>query len=132
VRSIAGDLNDRDIPTVTGKKWSGAVLRQILVSGRISGRREYHGEIMTEQASWPAIISAEDSDQLRAQLATRAGTPRARARSYMLSGIFTCGAGLYGRRHSAACGTCASRPPACPGAAPSRSWPRPPSRSAGT
>jgi len=115
VRSIAGDLNDRDIPTVTGKKWSGAVLRQILVSGRISGRREYHGEIMTEQASWPAIISAEHSDQLRAQLATRAGTPRARARSYLLSGIFTCGAGLYGRRHSSGLRYVCVKAPGLPG-----------------
>jgi len=100
---VAGDLNDRGVPTVTGKKWSAAVLRQVLVSGRISGRREYHGQIMTGQASWPAIISAADSDQLRAQLARRAGTPRGRGRSYLMSGIFTCGTchvGLYGRPHT--------------------------------
>jgi site-specific DNA recombinase len=102
--SVAGDLNDRGVPTVTGTKWSAAVLRQILSSGRISGRREYHGEIMTDQPSWAAIITTAESDQLRAILARRPGTPRGRARSYLFSGIFTCGnchAGLYGKPHSA-------------------------------
>jgi hypothetical protein len=72
VRSIAGDLNDRVVPTVTGKQWSAAVLRQILASGRVSGRREYHGEIMTEQA-WAPIITPHESDQLRVLLAVRPG-----------------------------------------------------------
>jgi DNA invertase Pin-like site-specific DNA recombinase len=104
VRSVAGDLDDRAVPTVTGARWSTEALRQILVSGRISGRREYHGEIMTGQPSWSAIITVAESDQLRAHLARRPGTPRGRARSYLFSGIFTCGtcqAGLYGRPHSA-------------------------------
>lgn len=102
MRSVAGDLNDRQVATVTGKKWSVGVLKAILTSGRVSGRREYHGEIMTDTPTWDAIITPGESDQLRAQL-TRAGTPRGRARSYLMSGIFTCdlcGTGLSGRPHS--------------------------------
>jgi site-specific DNA recombinase len=101
MRSIAADLNDRAVPTVTGARWSGDALRQILCSGRISGRREYHGDIACDQ-SWPAIITPGQSDQLRILLARRAGTPRAKARRYLLSGILTCGKcgrGLYARPH---------------------------------
>lgn len=101
--SIAADLNDRAVPTVTGARWSGDALRQILTSGRISGRREYHGDI-THQQSWPAIISPDQSDQLRILLARRADTPRASARRYLLSGILVCskcGHGLYARAEPA-------------------------------
>jgi site-specific DNA recombinase len=98
-RSIAADLNARAVPTVTGRTWSTGVVRQILTSGRISGRREYHGDITHDQ-SWPPIITPEVSDQLRILLARRPGTPRASSRRYLLSGILTCGKcghGLYAR-----------------------------------
>ncbi|HUY49624.1 MAG TPA: recombinase family protein [Streptosporangiaceae bacterium] len=55
-RSIVRDLNDRAVPSATGKIWSALVLRQILVSGRISGRREHHGQIMNEE-SWAPVIT---------------------------------------------------------------------------
>jgi site-specific DNA recombinase len=100
-RSVAGDLNDRAVPSATGKKWSAAVLSQILASARVSGRREHYGEILHAE-SWAAIIPAGDSDQLRAQLARRPGTPRADSRRYLLSGILTCArceTGMYGRPH---------------------------------
>jgi site-specific DNA recombinase len=80
-------------------RWSGDAPRQILTSGRISGRREYHGDI-THGQSWPAIITPDQSDQLRILLARRAGTPRASVCHYLLSGILTCsrcGHGLYAR-----------------------------------
>jgi site-specific DNA recombinase len=98
VRSIAADLNQRAVPTVTGAAWSPLALRQILISGRISGRREYHGDIACDQ-SWPAVITPDQSDQLRILLARRPGT-RASSRRYLLSGILTCGRcgqGLYAR-----------------------------------
>jgi DNA invertase Pin-like site-specific DNA recombinase len=46
LRSVAFDFNDRAIPSATGKQWSPGALRAVLVSGRISGRREYHGQIV--------------------------------------------------------------------------------------
>jgi len=49
------------------------VLKQVLTSARISGRREYHEEIVHEN-SWPAIITPAVSDQLRALLTPTAGT----------------------------------------------------------
>jgi site-specific DNA recombinase len=101
VRSIARDLNQRAVPSATGGQWSALVVRQILTSGRISGRREYHGQI-THSESWPAIITPGQSDQLRVLLARRRGTTRASSRRYLLSGILTCavcGHGLYARGH---------------------------------
>jgi site-specific DNA recombinase len=52
----------------------------------------------------PAIITADHSDRLRALLSGRTGTPRDRARTYLLSGILrcaVCGKGLCGRNHAA-------------------------------
>jgi hypothetical protein len=99
VRSIAGDLNDRGILSATGGKWSGETLRKVLISARISGRREHYGQITPAQ-SWDAIIPPADSDQLRELLTRRKGRPRADSRRYLLSGILTCepcGSGLYGQ-----------------------------------
>ena len=98
--SIARDLNTRNIPTATGGPWQIPTLKAVLFSARISGRREYHGEIVHE-ASWPAIITPAVSDQLRALLTRPAAGP-ATARTYLLSGILrcaTCGKGLGGRPH---------------------------------
>jgi len=98
--SIARDLNARQVPTASGGRWMIPTLKAVLISARISGRREYHGEIMHEQ-SWPAIITPAVSDQLRALL-TRTRPVPATARTYLLSGILrcaNCGKGLGGRPH---------------------------------
>jgi DNA invertase Pin-like site-specific DNA recombinase len=103
LRSVARDLNERAIPSATGKQWSVPALRAILVSGRISGRREYHGQIVADP-SWPAIITVAQSDELRALFLGRPGTSRDRARTYLLSGILrcgTCGHSMCGRPHTA-------------------------------
>jgi Recombinase len=98
VKDLARELNDRAIPTVNGSQWSRQGLRLVLVSGRISGRREYkptdsyepgHRPLvgqLTATDAWPAIISPADSDRLRALLAdpNRAFPPR-RSYRYLLS-----------------------------------------------
>ncbi|HEV2370834.1 MAG TPA: recombinase family protein [Streptosporangiaceae bacterium] len=89
LRSIAADLNARGIPSAKGGQLQTLVLRGVLTSARVSGRREYHGEIVHEQ-SWPAIITTAESDELRALLAPKPTTPRTQARTYLLSGILTC------------------------------------------
>ena len=100
MRSICRDLNERAIPSARGGQWAVPVLKQVLASARISGRREYHGEIVHEN-SWPAIITPAVSDQLRALL-TRPSRTRPAARTYLYSGIlrcWKCGKGLAGRPH---------------------------------
>ena len=101
LRSVCRDLNDRAIPTTQGGQWQVPTLKAVLASARISGRREYHGDIVADNA-WPAIIPPADSDQLRALL-NRAGKPATTARTYLYSGILQCHQcrkGLGGRPHN--------------------------------
>ncbi len=104
--SVCKDLNARSIPTSAGGQWRIQTLRHLLVSARISGRREYRpgemyqpgrarpllGEIVADVADWPVIISPADSDRLRVMLANPARrTSPGNARKYLLSGILHCG-----------------------------------------
>jgi site-specific DNA recombinase len=102
--SVAADLNRRGLPTTTGKQWRAGTLRATLVSARISARREYHGEIIAD-AVWPAIISVEESDRLRALLARTDGKPRKQRSTYLYSRLLRCGrcgGPLWGRNHDRA------------------------------
>jgi DNA invertase Pin-like site-specific DNA recombinase len=143
---MAYDLNERGITTSTGKQWSRTALRTVLLSARISGRREYlpgdsyeyghkppTGEI-TATGCGPAIISEEDSDRLRALLAApgRDKNPSRRSYRYLLSGICCCGrcgSRMSGRPHNSGrpryiCFKDASRP-AAGGSPCSPIWLRP-------
>lgn len=90
VRSLCFDLNERGITTSTGGQWVPSVLRRLLMSARISGRREHRGEVVAV-AEWPAIISPADSDRLRSLLADPARRKNHRVRRYLLTGLLTCG-----------------------------------------
>lgn len=103
--SIARDFADRGITTPAGGKWQPRTLRRLLASARISGRREHSprrsgdngtrpllGEIVAD-AVWPAIITPEESDRLRALFSDpdRQRFSPATGRKYLLSGILRCG-----------------------------------------
>lgn len=90
VRSVCVDFNDRRVRTVTGKPWTPQVLTRLLKSGRISGRREHHGEIVAD-AEWDAIVSARDGDRLRAILLDPTRRKNGRAHRYLLAGMLRCG-----------------------------------------
>jgi DNA invertase Pin-like site-specific DNA recombinase len=111
--SVCRDFASRDISTPYGGRLTPTKLRRILASARISGRREHTprdtykgtrpllGEIVAT-AAWPAIISVEDSDRLRAILSRPDRRPAqpANGRTYLLSGLLRCalcGAGMTGR-----------------------------------
>jgi site-specific DNA recombinase len=122
VRSVAMDFDRRGIKTpdvvrngeITkpGQEWSISQLRRLLLSRRIAGRREHLGVDVAE-AEWTAIISAEDSDRLRAILVRpnlRGKGTGNRPTRYLLAGIAVCelcGARLVARpanrRRSYAC-----------------------------
>ena len=86
---------------INAGRWSSQVLRRILMSARISGRRELktvdgkrgiYGTITSEHAEWPGIISVADSDRLRAMLTAPERTHEAHPRKYLLSGgLLRCG-----------------------------------------
>ena len=84
IRSICRNLTARGVGTVKGGTWAPTVLRNLLLSARISGRRE-HGRrdpgtrsivaapITSETAECGAIITPEVSDRIREVLAIRLG-----------------------------------------------------------
>jgi site-specific DNA recombinase len=90
LRSLCFDLNERGVRTPTGGEWVPNVLKRMLRSGRISGRREHKGEIVAN-AEWPQIIGPAESDRLRAVLAEPTRRKNERVRSYLLAGLLVCG-----------------------------------------
>jgi site-specific DNA recombinase len=128
IRSICRDFTARSIGTVKGGAWAPTVLRNLLLSARISGRREHGrrdphtrsiiaGPITSDTSECDAIVSPETSDRLRELLSDpkrRLAQPWNR-RSYLLHGIARCG--LCGkplvarpRGGGARCYVCASGP----------------------
>jgi len=99
LRAICTDLNRRGIESATGKQWSPQTLRRLLMSGRISGQRERHGEIVAK-AEWPAIIKPAQTQQLRAKLGHPDRRTNRAARRYLLARLLRCshcGTQLYAR-----------------------------------
>ena len=128
IRAVCRDFTARGVGTVTGGLWAPTVLRNLLTSARISGRREHgrrHGRggatvlapITCVDAQWEAVISATDSDALRAQLTSpgRRKNGGLTAHSYLLRGLARCGRcgkGLVARPRAdrRRCYVCASGP----------------------
>jgi DNA invertase Pin-like site-specific DNA recombinase len=90
VRSICRDLDERGVQTVTGKPWKTQTLRRLLMSGRISGQREYHGELVAT-AEWPAIITPAETTRIRALLSDPDRRTNKSARRYLLVRLLRCG-----------------------------------------
>lgn len=93
VRGIARRWKDQGVPTVTGSMWTHNTVKRILLSGRIAGQREHHGQVSAD-AVWPAIISPAESARLRALLNSnyRPVTAPGNSRTYLLGGFLWCGA----------------------------------------
>jgi DNA invertase Pin-like site-specific DNA recombinase len=90
LRSICSDLNERGVRSATGKQWSSQTLRRLVMSGRISGQREHHGEIVSK-AEWEAIISPAETQRLRAKLGDPDRRTNRSARRYLLARLLRCG-----------------------------------------
>ena len=89
--SLVRWLNDNEIPTVTGQgRWYSSPLRQMLRSARISGQREYHGQIVAA-GQWPAIITAEQTAAVRRILDDPARKRERTPSRYLLTGLIRCG-----------------------------------------
>lgn len=100
LRSVAIDMNERGARTSGGKPWSPSMLKQVLRTARISGRRETWttksskgiGTIVAVDC-WEPIITPEQSDKLRAMFSdpARQSHTRSTRAKYLLSGILRCG-----------------------------------------
>jgi DNA invertase Pin-like site-specific DNA recombinase len=112
LRALTRDLNSRGVPTSTGGLWSAQTIRRMLCAGLLSGQREHQPRSRAEtrrdvvgpivaSGSWPAILSAEQTQVLRGILLdpARRLTPRT-PRKCLLTGVLRChgcGRGLAGR-----------------------------------
>lgn len=90
LRSIATDLNEAGIPTVTGSPWRGEVIRKILINPRVAGLRVHGGG---EHPSWsPEIIAPATWRALKVMLENpdRRLNPGGPARKYLGVGLLIC------------------------------------------
>jgi DNA invertase Pin-like site-specific DNA recombinase len=100
--AIATSWNARRIVTATGGAWRGKKIADLLRQPRIAGLRVHHGEVVGE-AVWPAIIDRATWERVVLVLASRARTPQAPPRRYLLgSDILRCGR-CGARMHSQPC-----------------------------
>lgn len=91
VSGIVRDLNAREVPSATGRKWNRRSLTVLMQQARLFGWREHHGEL-TAKGDWPAIIDERTGHQLRKLLTPRKGAGGTfTRRRYLLSGLLRCG-----------------------------------------
>lgn len=89
IRKIAGQLNEENIVTRRGGKWSMVSVRDLLRNRAYLGTYTRFG--VKVPGSHPALVSAEDFRRVQERLQTR--TPATRERSvvpYLLSGMAYC------------------------------------------
>lgn len=90
LHGICVDLEARGVVGTQGHAWRSNLLKRLLTGPSIAGVREGDGK--RYPGTWPAIISTDDSDRLRAMLIRRPGAPRrSPARRYLMTGLMRCG-----------------------------------------
>jgi site-specific DNA recombinase len=87
IHQLARDLNERSVPTVSGKPWSRAAIRYMLKSPRMIGIRVHKG--IEYPAAWPAVLDELTWRHARSVLDAR--VTGANARVSLLAGIAVCG-----------------------------------------
>jgi DNA invertase Pin-like site-specific DNA recombinase len=89
LRAIAIDWNTRGVPSSSGKPWSVTSLKSMIAGPRIAALRVHQGEVVGP-ASWPAILTRDEHDRIRAIL----GNPRVhrvgRPALSLLGGLLVC------------------------------------------
>ncbi|MBZ4580998.1 recombinase family protein [Mycobacterium avium] len=95
LRSLALELNERGVTTVTGKRWTSAHLRSMLVRSRLAGLREHRG-VIVGTAAWPAILDRATWEAMKAVLedparCTGGGGRRGRMPTSLGTGLYLCG-----------------------------------------
>jgi len=88
--SIQQDWISRKIPTRRGARWSTTALKAMVTKGSIAGLRTHHGTVVGP-ASWTAIVDAERWNRVRTILLDPGRSRKVPNRSYLLTGLLTCG-----------------------------------------
>lgn len=85
--SIARDLSERGIKTVSGRDWSSGVLGETLTKHVYAGKVTFKGEVVADSV-YEALVDLDTFNAAQANLANdSAGT---NTRRYLLSGILRC------------------------------------------
>jgi len=101
LRSIAGDLNARQVPTASGGLWSTGGIARLLDAPRYAGLRVLRGQVARDEhggyryGAWEPCVSIEDWERARAIRQRRrpeSGAGGQTARVYPLTGIVVCSA----------------------------------------
>jgi site-specific DNA recombinase len=91
IRSIAAELNRRQVKTATGGRWIPKTIGNLLQNPRLAGHAVYRGEIIGP-AVWPPIL---DEDVWRGVKAILSDPKRRKqngtARVWLGSGLYLCG-----------------------------------------
>jgi site-specific DNA recombinase len=92
ITGIMVDLNERNVPTVSGGPWSIATIRTMMLRPRLAGLRQHQGAIVGP-AKWPPILDRPTWDAVRVLLSDPSRRPpgQTNARRYVLSGLAKCG-----------------------------------------
>jgi DNA invertase Pin-like site-specific DNA recombinase len=104
LRGLATDWNARGVMPIRGRQWKSVHLRSMLLSARLAGWREYHGEIVRDAEGNPipaeagAIVDPDKWLRLRDELTnpTRTANKGSNNERYPLTGVLLCG--LCGNR----------------------------------
>jgi DNA invertase Pin-like site-specific DNA recombinase len=91
IRSITRDLNERQVPTTLGGRWTPVAMRKMLLRARDAGLVEHEGEIVGE-AEWPALVDPAQWRNLRRMLTDPARRSKlSPTEVYLGSGVYLCG-----------------------------------------
>ena len=89
LNSIAMEWERREVRTREGNLWRAPHLKGLLMLATLSAQREHEGKLYP--GSWPAILSPDDTQRLRAILNRNSGRHVRSARKYLLTGFLRCG-----------------------------------------
>jgi len=92
LRTLTADLNARGLASPQGKRWGTSSVRKLALREANAARRVHRGRVLGP-AAWPALVSADKHDRVRALLeAPERSNSRDGSRRHLLSyGVGECG-----------------------------------------
>ncbi|WP_080730468.1 recombinase family protein [Rhodococcoides fascians] len=89
LHSIARSLNENEVPSLTGVKWTTQQVKRILRNPAYAGLRVFNDEVVAD-GQWPKILDLSTHQALVEKLTSYPAQNRDHNRKYLLSGILYC------------------------------------------
>lgn len=96
IQGLARDLNQRGVPTSTGKAWQHQTIKGLLTNPKTAGLVKLNGDIIGE-GTWVPLLDRDMWETVRAVIAVNGGRAPA-LRVALLPGLLYCGAPGCGAR----------------------------------